>query len=196
VLRFAQFLTHASADADDLAQETLLKAFTRTGRLEAGSNVKAWLLTILRNTWLDRRRTAASRPQLALADLPAEPSAEKPSDNDQWSHPREILDAFSDDQIIAALKQLPDDIRWTLLLVDVQGLDQQDTAQILDVPIGTVKSRAHRGRGMLRTLLLPMARDRGWVRGDPTTASVNESPAKGDDKPPRSANANLPWEES
>jgi len=67
--------------------------------------------------------------------------------------------------MIDALQRLPEEIRWTLLLVDVEGVDQADAAELLDVPVGTIKSRAHRGRAMLRDRLAPLARERGLLKG-------------------------------
>jgi RNA polymerase sigma-70 factor (ECF subfamily) len=75
------------------------------------------------------------------------------------------LNEFSDAEVIKALQHLPEEIRWTLLLVTVEEMDQADAAGVLGVPVGTVKSRLHRGRMMLRQALLPLARDRRVVRG-------------------------------
>ena len=145
VLRVARFLTRHPFEADDLAQEALLKAFRRDRQpardAQGGPGLKPWLLTILRNTWVDRVRSAASRREVALGDgavPPAAPLAEP------WegANPEELLNAFSDQQVIDALKGLPDEIRWTLLLVDVEGLGQQEAAEVLGVPTGTIKSRA------------------------------------------------------
>ena len=135
-------------------QETLLKSFRGIERLRAGPGVKAWLLQILRYTWLDRVRSATGRPaEVSLGELPGDPAVQTPSTGSEiewWGDPKAVLEAFSDKQIIDALRELPEGIRWTLLLVDVEGLSVQETADVLNVPAGTIKSRAHRGRGMLR----------------------------------------------
>ena len=158
VLRAARFLTHHDADADDLAQEAMLKGFDALDSLSPGSNGKAWLLTILRHAHIDRVR--ARREEVSLdamdADLPAEPSGAE--DADAWGDPARTFAEFSDPQLIHALKSLPAEIRWTLLLVDVEGLDDADAAGVLKVPTGTIKSRLHRGRRMLRDALLPLAK--------------------------------------
>jgi RNA polymerase sigma-70 factor (ECF subfamily) len=164
VLRLAQFLSHAHAEAEDLAQETLLKAFTKIGSFKGGSDAKGWLLTILRNTWVDRVRAKKTHPEMSLDDLPAEQAAAQAEPLYESSQPEELLNGFSDQEIIDALRRLPEDIRWTLLLVDVQELAQQEAAGILDIPLGTVKSRVHRGHAMVRDLLMPLARDRRFVR--------------------------------
>lgn len=163
LLRTAQFLTHNSAEAEDLVQETLIKAFRRMNQLRPGTGAKAWLMTILRNTRIDRLRAAGPTAQDVSLDQvsvdPPAPPSEPTSDETVWQEPERMMQGFSDRQVIAAMQELPEDIRWTLLLVDVEGLDHADAAAILDVPVGTVKSRAHRGRAMLRTALLPAARE-------------------------------------
>jgi RNA polymerase sigma-70 factor (ECF subfamily) len=168
VLRVALFLCRDAVEAEDLAQETLLKAFRGVQAIETrGAEVKAWLLAILRNTWLDRLRSRAAHPQVSLDDALGEreePAAEAQEHASHPQDPQELLNAFADREIIAALKALPDEIRWTLLLVDVEGMGQQEAAGLLGVPAGTIKSRAHRGRAMLREKLLPVARDRGLLR--------------------------------
>lgn len=170
VLRVAQFLSRSRVTAEDLAQDTLLKAFRGIDRLEAGPGVKAWLLQILRNTWLDRMRANSGRPaEVSLSELPVEPESETSSESDaaaSWGDPRSVLEAFSDQQVIEALQSLPAEIRWTLLLVDVEGLSLHDSADALDVPAGTIKSRVHRGRQMLREKLLPLAKELRWVPDD------------------------------
>lgn len=166
VLRTARFLSGNDAEAEDLAQEVMLKAFRRLEQFQPGTDMKAWLLTILRNTRIDRLRSAAAQqPHISLEALAGDPAAaeeEKPSDN--WGEPEAVLEEFSDQQVIDALYALPDEIRWTLLLVDVEGLDHSEAATILEVPVGTIKSRAHRGRGMLREALAPLAKDLRMIR--------------------------------
>ena len=87
----------------------------------------------------------------------------------RWDEPEMILEGFEDAEVIAALKELPDEIRWTLLLVDVEDMDHREAARVLEVPEGTIKSRAFRGRGMLRDRLFELARQRGLAkaRNDP-----------------------------
>jgi RNA polymerase sigma-70 factor (ECF subfamily) len=163
VLRNAQILTRNVHEAEDLAQETMIKAFKGIKRFAPGSHAKNWLMVILRNCRIDRLRAAGNTAKdLSLDQLPFEPAGAT-TDASRWDvreNPQEVLNRFSDQEIIDGLQQLPEEIRWTLLLVDVEGLDQQETADILDVPVGTIKSRAHRGRAMLRQVLLPVAKER------------------------------------
>lgn len=155
VLRLALILTGRAHEADDLAQDTLLKAYRAVGRFREGTNVRAWLVTILRNARMDRLRAGrAGGKEVSLEELSAEPADGSRAAVQQWMHPREILEAFSDQQIIDVLKQLPEEIRWTLLLVDVEGLELREAAKVLEVPVGTVKSRTHRGRRMVREVLV------------------------------------------
>lgn len=166
VLRTARLLVRDHFVADDLAQETMLKAFRSIDRFEPGTDARAWLLTILRNARIDRLRTEASRGgetslnELA-ADLVDRPHTPVQAD---WRDADALLERLGDEEIIRAMRQLPEEIRWTLLLVDVEGLDQSDAAGVLGVPVGTVKSRASRGRSMLRELLEPRARELGLIR--------------------------------
>jgi RNA polymerase sigma-70 factor (ECF subfamily) len=166
LLRVARFLCRDPWVADDLAQETLLKAFRALEAKDVrGTNLRCWLLTILRNTWTDRLRASRAEPGMdPLVEEPEEGTAVGADGAaDYGADPQALIEAFSDQQIIDALKTLPEEIRWTLLLVDIEGLGVREAAEILAVPGGTVKSRAHRGRAMLRKILLPMARERRWI---------------------------------
>ena len=156
MLRAAQFLTANHADAEDLAQDTLLKAFNAIESLREHTNPRAWLMTIMRNTHIDHVRSRSS-DDVSLEQLDAElPAAtERPASAALAHDPEALLESFSDQDMIRALKSLPRDIRWTLLLVDIEGLPEDQTAEILSIPIGTVKSRLHRGRRMLCEALTP-----------------------------------------
>jgi RNA polymerase sigma-70 factor (ECF subfamily) len=167
VLRLAHILTRNPGDADELAQDAMIKAFRAIDSFKEGTDIRAWLTAILRNARIDRLRAAGAHHTLSLDELPFEPvQAATPGAGDvEWNEPEGILQSFSDQQMIDALGTLPAEIRWTLLLVDVEGMDQAEAAKILNVPVGTIKSRAHRGREMLRESLLPVARERRLIRG-------------------------------
>jgi len=161
VLRTARLLVRDAASADDLAQETLLRAFRSMDRFKSGTDARAWLLAILRNARIDwiRSRARESR-DVSLEQLGVDPEdGDEASAEPSWDDPGRMMEAFSDERIIDALQELPEDIRWTLLLVDVEQLDHRDAAIVLGVPVGTVKSRTHRGRAMLRRLLQPVAKE-------------------------------------
>ena len=169
LLRTAQYLTRQPEEAEDLVQETVIKAMQAIDSYREGTNAKAWLMTILRRAHIDRARASQRRPNplsLNTDEAPEPQAAEQESAgafDEQWDDPEAMLEAFGDEQIIDALQSLPGEIRWTLLLVDVEQMDHADAAQVLSVPLGTVKSRAHRGRKLLRDRLHAFAQDRGWI---------------------------------
>ena len=170
VLRTAKILCgRRSADAEDLAQETMLKAYRSIDQFQPGTDARAWLLTILRHARVDRIRGAASSAgTLSLEEMGQERAGRAEAAEADWrmvaENPEALLAEFTDAEMIHALARLPEEIRWTLLLVDVEGMDHKEAAGVLDVPVGTVKSRAHRGRMMLRQELLPLARQARIVR--------------------------------
>ena len=170
LLRTARYLTGNAQEAEDLAQETVLKAMGAIDRFTLGTNAKAWLLTILRRLHIDSLRMSQRRVRTVSIDSesgvePACPAGQDAGQFDgQWDQPEMILEGFEDAEVIAALKALPEEIRWTLLLVDVENMDHQQAAKVLDVPEGTIKSRAFRGRGMLRDRLFHLAKQRGLVK--------------------------------
>ncbi len=169
LLRTAQYLTGSAQEAEDLAQETVLRAMSAIDTFEAGTNAKAWLLTILRRLHIDRLR--ASRRRVSAISLdgqdgidPAAPPDDAGAYDSKWHSPEAILEGFEDAEIVGALKALPDEIRWTLLLVDVEQMEHREAARILDVPEGTIKSRAFRGRAMLRDRLFLSGQSRGLAK--------------------------------
>ena len=177
LLRTAQCLTQHQQEAEDLVQDAVVKAMRATDSFEDGTNERAWLLTILRRAHIDRGRSAQRRPlQLSLdSDEGVEPEAQDGDDeaagkyDQQWDEPEALMNRFEDEQLIEALQQLPDDTRWTLLLVDVEQMEHTDAARVLGVAEGTIKSRAHRGRKLLRDQLYEWAQTRGWIAKEETT---------------------------
>lgn len=167
VLRTAKFLCRNQEEADDLVQDTLLKAFNNLESFKPGTNMQHWLMAILRNTRIDRVRSGARRnsdvPLTEDFDLADDRTPGPPELAGQASGADEatLLNALSDQVIIDALHELPEDIRWTLLLVDVHGHDLSEAAAVLGVPAGTVKSRCFRGRAMLREKLSSHAKSIG-----------------------------------
>lgn len=165
VYRAAFALCGKSDDADDLVQITFLKAMEKFGSFKSGTNCKAWLLTILRNSWIDQlRHKKYSNHDVQLDEnmIDEQSQIEEPT----WTNAKDLLENFSDEQIIRALGQLPDDQRLTLFLVDVEQYSQEDVAQITGVAIGTVKSRTSRARGILKQQLEKHSKDMGYSRGE------------------------------
>lgn len=168
LLRTALYLTNRDQAAEDLVQDTMIKAMRAIDRFQDGTDIKAWLLTILRRAHIDTVRgnkhaTRVVSVEQSAIDLP-DPTENKAGENDgNWNDPAALMERFGDNEVITALKDLPEEIRWTLLLVDVEQMDHAAAATILEIPVGTVKSRAHRGRAMLRDRLYAWAQQRGWV---------------------------------
>lgn len=150
-----------SADAEDLTQATFTRALERFDTFQAGTNCKAWLFQIMRNVRIDHlrhRKVAGNAVEIDEESLPAEARTEQTV----WSNPADLLENFSDEQIIRALKRLPEDQRLTLFLVDVEQLSQQEVADITGVAVGTVKSRTSRARDELKSHLMSYARELGF----------------------------------
>jgi RNA polymerase sigma-70 factor (ECF subfamily) len=150
--------------AEDMAQTALLKAYKHFGSFERGTNCKAWLLSILRNTWIDHLRKQRVRPNQVT--LEADLVAQETGHETMWSNAEDLLENFSDEQVILALQQLPDEQRLTLFLVDVEQLSQDEVAKIMDVAVGTVKSRTSRARSAMKDSLTLYAQEMNLMRGE------------------------------
>ncbi len=156
LLRTARFLTRDLVKAEDLVQDSLLKAWRAFDTFREGTDVRAWLLTIMRHTRIDQLRHSARCAECQSLDDEGASStiAPTPAELDQrWTDSRLMMEQFDDDVIAEALRALPSEIRWTVLLVHVEQLDQEQAAAIMGVPVGTVKSRAYRGRQMIKKWL-------------------------------------------
>ena len=169
-------MTRSEADAEDLVQETYIKAFRHRDQFTPGTNLKAWLFRILTNTFINQYRRKAARPETTELDDVDEsilyrhmrdrsPGSASPDPE------AELIDNTLSSEVKEALEALPEKFRTTVLL-DVEGFSYKEIAQMLDIPIGTVMSRLHRGRKFLQKRLYDVARDRGIVavRGMPRPA--------------------------
>ena len=165
-------MTRNPSDAEDLVQETYLKAYRAFGSFTEGTNLKAWLYRILTNTYINSYRAAKRRPEVAdvedVEDLYLYRRLSQGAGAGLGrSAEDEALEGFTDDEVKAALESLPDTFRMAVLLADVEGFSYKEIAEITDVPIGTVMSRIHRGRRALQKALSEYAGARGLVGTSP-----------------------------
>ena len=160
----AMRLTRNTSDAEDLVQETYLKAFRSYESFSAGTNLRAWLFRILTNSQINRYRAKQRRPEetelddvgdLYLYKKLAAPGTIGRSAED------ELMDLFSESEVVAAVDALPENYRAAVLLADVEGFAYKEIAEMLEIPIGTVMSRLHRGRKALQRELYDFAVARG-----------------------------------
>ena len=157
-------MTRNPADAEDLVQETYLKAYRGFGGFEQGTNLKAWLYRILTNTFINNYRKTQRQPLQSPTEQIEDwqlAAAEGHTSSGLRSAEMEALDHLPDSDIKEALQSLPDEFRLAVYLADVEGYPYREIAEIMGTPVGTVASRLHHGRGRLRARLAAAAAKRG-----------------------------------
>jgi len=151
VYRVARHLAGSREEADDLVQETYARAFRSWRSFTPGTNLRAWLLRILTNLNIDRGRRQQRAPQMQPLEANDYFLYDRLAGNgDGVSDEERVVERLSQDDIVSALSAVPHDFRDVVVLVDIGDFSYQDAAQILDIPIGTVMSRLHRGRRILK----------------------------------------------
>jgi RNA polymerase sigma-70 factor, ECF subfamily len=166
VFRFAMWLLRDRTEAEDIVQETLTQALQSFHRFQPGTNARAWLLTILRHIRSNRLRARQRKPEVVEAEdrLDALPAVEVT--------PQQV----TDEEVLAALKALPQGFQEVIVLADVEELSYKEIATVLEIPIGTVMSRIHRGRRLLRASLAEYAAAQGIGR---SRQAFGAMPSKG-----------------
>lgn len=161
-------MTRNRADAEDLVQETFTKAWRAFDSYQQGTNLRAWLFRIMTNTFINKYNSKMRKPNETELDEVEELFLFKrlgAFDQSKLSHSAEdqMLEMFTDDEVKNAIEELPEAFRIPLLMSDVEGFSYKEIAEILEIPIGTVMSRLHRGRKAMQKMLYEYAKKRGLV---------------------------------
>lgn len=161
---FALRLTTDPNDAEDLVQDTIVKAYRFFSSYEKGTNAKAWMFRILKNSFINNYRKNSKKPSQVDYDEVSSYYESVRAERTETSDLENLMfREMMDDDLSEALTHLPEDFRTVVLLCDVDGYTYEEIANMLDVPIGTIRSRLHRGRNLLKTELLEYAKKRGYT---------------------------------
>ena len=155
--------TRDPSDAEDLVQETMVKAYRSFHQYRPGTNLKAWLYRVLHTTYISMYRKAQRRPQESLQEQIDDFSFYDVVARTGGSAEREVLESLTADEVKQAMADLPETFRMAVYLADVEGFAYKEIAEIMDTPVGTVMSRLHRGRKALQKALAGYARSRGLI---------------------------------
>lgn len=160
---FAYHLSYNENDADDLVQETYMKAHRFIDKYDEGTNAKAWLFKILKNAYINEYRKKSKRPnKVDLDDIVAYHDSDEGRGAGYLDLREEIFQNMMGDEVTIAINSLPVDFRTVILLCDIEGFTYEEISKIIDVPIGTVRSRLFRARNMLKEKLKDYAIERGY----------------------------------
>jgi RNA polymerase sigma-70 factor (ECF subfamily) len=172
-------MTRNPSDAEDLVQEAFLRGYRSFSTFTEGTNLRAWLFRILTNAYINKYRAKQRRPaETDLDDVEDLYLYRRLGDIDALLANRsaedQLLELFTDDEVKQALEDLPDNFRLPVLLADVEGFSYKEIAEMLEIPIGTVMSRLHRGRKSMQKALYEFAMQRGLLKPEPTTADRSD----------------------
>ncbi|MEO6124318.1 MAG: sigma-70 family RNA polymerase sigma factor [Ilumatobacteraceae bacterium] len=176
----AMRLTRNSADAEDLVQDTYLRAWRSFNTFQEGTNLRAWLYRILTNSFINKYRAKQRRPDEAGMDNIEDLYLYKrmstlDSALGNRSAEDTMFELFTDDEVKQALEDLPENFRLPVLLADVEGFAYKEIAEMLEIPVGTVMSRLHRGRKQMHKLLYEFASERGLISSNTRDSSSDTS---------------------
>ncbi len=154
-------------EANDLVQETYLRAFRFFDKFEQGTNCKAWLFMILKNTYINLYRKQKREPvKLDYEDVENYYENVKASNTDSSHLEKDIYENLLNDELTEAISSLPEDFRTVIMLCDIEGFSYEEIADFIDCPVGTVRSRLHRARKLLFTKLYEYANEHGYIEKD------------------------------
>lgn len=161
---FGLRLTSDPNDAEDLVQDTIVKAYRFFSSYEKGTNAKAWLFRILKNSYINNYRRQSKKPhEVDYDEVSSFYETIRAERTDSSDLEDKMFRELIDDELTAALDQIPEDFRTVVLLCDVEDFTYEEIANMLDVPIGTIRSRLHRGRKLLKAQLMEYAAKRGYA---------------------------------
>jgi RNA polymerase sigma-70 factor (ECF subfamily) len=161
---YALRITNNPEDANDLVQETFLKAFRFWESYEKGTNIRAWMFRIMKNSYINRYRREVREPEIVEYEEGKNLATGLHDETGEKSDVQDLVFAnLLDDEIATAVASLPDEFRTVVILCDIEGLTYEEVAEFMECPLGTVRSRLHRGRKLLRKRLGSYARQRGVV---------------------------------
>ncbi|MFZ4622090.1 MAG: sigma-70 family RNA polymerase sigma factor [Bacteroidota bacterium] len=162
-------MTGNKEDASDLLQETYLKAYRFWDKFEQGTNLRAWMFRIMKNTYINLYRKESKEPdKVDYEEIEGYYNLVRDQSSDDNDLQQKMFGQLLDDDVSKALEMLPEEFRTVVILCDIEGLAYEEIAEFLQIPVGTVRSRLHRGRKLLYARLYDYAKGRGFIKKDDT----------------------------